>query len=74
MRNNNTLIVHERNQKPEIQTFNEINIERAELEAFSENISNGMKFSIPKEQIINVSSFLDASVKSSNLKKIVDLD
>ena len=74
MRNYNTLIVHERNQKPQIQTFNEINIERAELEAFAENIANGVTFSIPKNQIINVSSFLEASIKSSNLKKIIDLD
>jgi predicted dehydrogenase len=74
MRNYNTLIVHERNQEPQIHTFDEINIEKTELEAFSEDIANGVTFSIPKEQIINVSSFLEASIKSSNLKKIVDLD
>ena len=66
--------MHKRNQKPQIQNFNAINIEKAELEAFSENIANGIKFSIPKDQIINVSSFLEASIKSSNLKKIIDLD
>ncbi|MAV87153.1 MAG: hypothetical protein CMM67_02790 [Rhodospirillaceae bacterium] len=74
MRNYDTLVLHERNQKPQIQTYSEINIEKAELEAFCDNITNGIMFSIPKNQMINVSSFLDASIKSSNSKKIVDLD
>ena len=73
MRNYNTLVTHGRGKKPRIQIFNDIDIEIAELEAFCDNIIRGNRFSIPKNEVINVASFLEASALSYKLKTQIDL-
>ncbi|MDC0196309.1 Gfo/Idh/MocA family oxidoreductase [Gammaproteobacteria bacterium] len=73
MRNYNTLVFHERGKEAVIRSFDDIDIERAELEAFCDDITKGKRFSIPKNEMINVCSFLEASALSSNTNTQIDL-
>ena len=73
MRGYNTLVFHERGKDAITQTFDNIDIEKAELEAFCYNIEKGNTFSIPKHEIINVSSFLEATALSCKSNKQIDL-
>jgi predicted dehydrogenase len=73
MRDYNTLVIHERGKEAVTRTFNNIDIERAELEAFCDNIKRGNTFSIPKNEIINVSSFLEASALSCKSNTRIDI-
>ena len=73
MRDYNTLVIHERGKEALIRTFNTVDIERAELEAFCDNIISGNGFSIPKNEIINVSSFLEASALSCKSNSQINL-
>ena len=75
MRDYNTLIIHSRNKlTPKTLTFNNIDVEKSELESFADNIKNGVKFSIPKNEIINVSSFLEAAILSCRSKTQIVID
>jgi len=74
MRDYNTLIIQERVKDAKIQTFDSIDIERAELEAFCDNIKRGNTFPIPKNEIINVSSFLEGCSLSCKSKSQIDLE
>ena len=68
MRDYCTLEIQKRGKKTKTQTFDRIDIEKAELEGFCDNINSGNRFSIPKNELINVSSFLEACTLSSKSK------
>ena len=73
MRDNDTLVINERGKNELVRTFNKIDIKKAELELFCDNINRGNRFSIPKKEIVNVSSFLEASILSCKLNMQIDL-
>ena len=73
MRDYNTLVFHERGKEAVIRSFDDIDMERAELEGFCDDIANGNGFSIPKNEIINVCSFLEASTLSCKTNTQIDL-
>jgi len=74
MRNYDTLVLQERSKEALIKTFESIDIEKAELESFCDDINNKKLFSIPKNEIINISSFLEASLASTRLGKAISLE
>ncbi len=65
MRGWTELAVHMRGNDPEITTFDKVDIERAELEAFADALTGAQDYPMTYEEMAAVPAFLEAAIKSS---------
>jgi len=73
MRNYDKLIFCKRGGTPEERLFVEVELERAKSESFCDGINGIKSYPITTEEMINVSAFLEAAVKSKETGKVVKL-
>ena len=64
MRGWTELAVHMRGEDPKITTFDKVDIERAELEAFADTLTDGTPYPMTYEEMAAVPAFLETAVKS----------
>ena len=73
MRDYNKLVFWKRGENPEERLFDEVDLERAVLEAFCDGINGIKSYPVTTEEMINVSAFLEAAVKSKETGNVVKL-
>jgi predicted dehydrogenase len=71
MRGLQELVIHMRDQKPEIRMFDAVDIERAELEAFADAVNGVASYPMTFEEMEAVPAFLEAAVKSAETGQVV---
>ena len=69
-----TLLLHRGGQPPQLRTFPEIHVLRAELDAFADMIDGGLPFPVPEADILATLSAFEAGLKSIALGVTVDCD
>jgi predicted dehydrogenase len=74
MRSENELLASDLKGNVQRITFDAADKERAELEAFADAVSNGVKYVIAPEEIVNTAAVTEAIVASSHSGKSVSID
>ena len=73
MRGWNELIVHKIGEDPVVTNFDDVDIERAELEAFADAVNGVAPYPMTPEEIANVPAFLESAKKSNETGQVVTL-